>query len=233
MSGSTSRWVRPAQLAMDLLSGVSLAAAAYAFMAQFGWFSGFLPRDEMPDWLRQRWSGFDAVMSAPVRLHSQFWGQSDQQLSGFSGSGEAPSGWAEFAGGHRNGWATFWDPGFGTEVMWGIGIALPSLALAMMWFLLARIVRTCAHREPFTRTNARRLGIIGFGVLVVPYLALGLQRTAQHFALSHSTLAGKASLMSMWPTAPIWPLGAGLAILVLSAVWRVGVQIRDDVDGLV
>ena len=32
---------------------------------------------------------------------------------------------------------------------------------------------------------------------------------------------------------PVWPLGAGLALLVLAAVWRRGVAMRSDLEGLV
>jgi hypothetical protein len=31
----------------------------------------------------------------------------------------------------------------------------------------------------------------------------------------------------------LWPLGVGLALLVLAAVWRHGVAMREDLEGLV
>lgn len=187
----------------------------------------------MPEWLRERWQGFDTGLHAPVALHRAYWGWSNERLSGFDGSGVMPHGWAEYGGGRGYGEAAFWDPGFFAQLLWAVGVALPAVGLCAVWLLLSRIVGASRHGEAFTTGNAVRLRAVALIAGVTPYLGVLLEQVSTRIALSGSTLAGKASVRLPWSSLPVWPVGVAASAFALATVWRVGVQMRDDVDGLV
>jgi hypothetical protein len=215
---------------LGLLSGVT---AAYGFMSQFGWFGGFLPFRQLPDWLQERVGIFRFVASTPVLVHEDHWQDTPAQLSGFGGGGVAPEGWGEYSGGTRAGVVTFWDPGFLPLLAWALLLAVPIIAVGVLWFVLGRMVSTAVDGDPFTRSNASRLVLIGSVLLVGPYAFIALNYLVRLWMLSSSTVAGKVDAVMPWSTLPLWPLGAGIAVLALAATWRVGVRLRDDVAGLV
>lgn len=232
MSGRVSALV-VARAVLHGLGLMSAATAAYAFMAQFNWLGGFLPFNLLPEWLQHRLGVFRFVASTPVLVHEDHWKDTPAQLSGFTGGGVAPQGWGEYSGGTRTGVVTFWDPGFLPLLAWALLVALPIVAVGVMWLLLGRMVSTAVDGDPFTAGNASRLVLIGLALLVGPYVFIVLNYLVRLWLLSCSTIAGKVDAVMPWSTLPLWPLGAGIAVLALAATWRVGVRLRDDVAGLV
>lgn len=212
---------------------VSVVTAAYGFMSQFSWLGGFLPFSQLPDWLQERLGFFRFVASTPVLVHEDHWRDTPAQLSGFGGGGVAPEGWGEYSGGTHTGVVTFWDPGFLPLLAWALLLSLPLIAVAGLWFVLGRMVSSAVDGDPFTGGNASRLVLIGSVLLVGPYLFIVLNYLVRLWMLSSSTVAGKVDAVMPWSTLPLWPLGAGIAVLALASTWRVGVRLRDDVAGLV
>lgn len=222
-----------AQLIMLGLAGFSALSAAYAFMSQLSFLQGVLPNDRLPVWLQERWSSLTGAASAPVRVHPSHWTGSATALSGFSGNGYAPKNWAEYAGGSRVGVLTFWDPGAVRLCLWAVAAAAPWIVLTLIWLLLARIVQAARAGDPFTIRAASQLRIIGLLLLVGPYLLAVAIYGLRVWMLSASTVSGKVDVVSPWAAMLLWPLGVGVGLLALTAVWRVGVGIGNDVDGLV
>jgi hypothetical protein len=152
--------------------------------------------------------------------------------------GEMPQGWAQLRDERTDvvggaGELLFADPSMLQRLIWLIGITLIPVGLAVLWWILSRIVASARHGDPFTNRNARRLATAGVLVMAGPALAILIQQVAVRSMLTDSTAADKADIWFQWESAPWWTLGVGLALLVLAAVWRQGVALREDVEGLV
>jgi hypothetical protein len=232
MSGRVSALV-VARVVLHSLGLMSAVTATYGFMSQFSWLGGPLPFSQLPDWLQDRLRVFHLVPSTPVLVHEDHWQDTPAQLSGFGGGGVAPQGWGEYSDGTRAGVVTFWDSGFLPLLAWALLLTLPVIAVGVLWFILGRMVSTAVDGDPFTGANASRLALIGVVLLVGPYLFIVTSHLVRVWMLSSSTVAGKVDAAMPWSTVPLWPLGAGIAVLALAATWRVGVRLRDDVAGLV
>jgi len=111
------------------------------------------------------------------------------------------------------------------------GLVFAGLAIAVGW-LLFQLLRSTESGEPFTTRNVRRINtialIFGAGGILAQY--------AEGFADSMVTITRRL------PTTPnqffgfsfsLEPLVAMLVILLLAEVFRRGVKLRDDVEGLV
>ena len=77
--------------------------------------------------------------------------------------------------------------------------------------------------------NARRLQIMGWALVFWP-LAATLASLAQATLLDRN---GAQAVALPAFELPLWPLGAGLVVLVLARVFATGARLRDDVEGLV
>ena len=132
--------------------------------------------------------------------------------------------------------------GFGNTRMslWGAGLADRAslaapvlawalLALAVLW-LLWRLVGSVAADDVFTRANARRVAWIG--VLVA---AGGSALQLGTYWLDAGIVARSAADGILQPAFgfSFLPLWVGLAVVALAEVFRQGVRLRDDVEGLV
>jgi hypothetical protein len=117
-----------------------------------------------------------------------------------------------------------------------LGQALPGLLLAALTIgvacLLFQLLRSTQGGEPFTRPNVRRVNtialIIGIGGLLVQ-LAQGFADTAIHTA---GRLPNPSNLILEMSFTPL-PLVIMFVIALIGEAFRRGVQLREDVEGLV
>lgn len=130
--------------------------------------------------------------------------------------------------------ASFYEPS-GLQRLAYVGLQCSlSLGFAWLWWTLARLVVSAREGDPFTQANVGRLRAIGWLVLVGgPVYAVGMW-LIHRWLLATSELADEATVWPLdWRDIPWWSVGVGLAVLVLAAVWRRGVAMRHDVEGLV
>lgn len=129
---------------------------------------------------------------------------------------------------------SFYEPSVSQRLAY-VGLqSLLSLGVAWLWWTLARLVTAARDGDPFTGENVGRLRAIGWLVLVGgPAYVVGIW-LVHRWLLATSELAGEASVSALgWRDVPWWSVGVGLSVLVLTAVWRHGVAMRRDVEGLV
>lgn len=132
--------------------------------------------------------------------------------------------------GPYSGWVGFAGPSATQRWLWVLGqSALPTLA-AVALYLIFRIVRSARVGDPFVRANVSRLRalavVVGIGGLIVSAYAAWLRR----WLLDGS---GAAGLVAQDWTVSFLPLVAGVVVGVLAEVWRRGVAMREDLEGLV
>lgn len=116
--------------------------------------------------------------------------------------------------------------------------ALPSLmgsamTIAVCWMLF-RLLRSIQAGEPFTRANVRRINVIALIVGLVGTLAQFAQGIADNRIPTSGRLPDSASatLVFEMSITPI-PLVMMLVIALVGEAFRRGVQLREDVEGLV
>ncbi len=111
---------------------------------------------------------------------------------------------------------------------------VPLLVTATLWWTLASVVKQSRSQSAFTRANARRLTVAGSVVAMgAPLLALatwGHHRWVLSTAQLREFVIPPNFDLSFMPWTAI---AAGIALVVLGSVWRRGVAIQQDVDGLV
>jgi hypothetical protein len=114
--------------------------------------------------------------------------------------------------------------------------ALPDLLIAAMTvavaWLLFQLLRDTQAQEPFTRRNVRRINmialVIGLGGVLVQF-ALGI---ADNAIQTSGRIPDQGDPSFVFTFAPL-PLVAGIVIALIGEAFRRGVQLRDDVEGLV
>ncbi|HEX7744256.1 MAG TPA: DUF2975 domain-containing protein [Micromonosporaceae bacterium] len=115
-----------------------------------------------------------------------------------------------------------------------LGFAGPELAaqaiILMVLWLLWRIVRTVPTADVFTPANARRIAGIGLAVAVGGSAVQLLGYAAHKDIVARSAAAG---ILDTAFSFSFLPLVIGAIVLLLAEVFRQGVQLRADVDGLV
>lgn len=125
---------------------------------------------------------------------------------------------------------SFWDPTSSQRTIWAIGQVLaPILVAAGIWLVL-QIVRSTRRGDPFTTANEQRLWSLA--VLV------GVGGTAYEFVAGFVRLAliqrsAAADMFTMTATFSFLPLIFGLVIALLAAVWRIGIDLREDVEATI
>lgn len=109
-----------------------------------------------------------------------------------------------------------------------------ALGVAWLWWSLATLVAASRRNDPFSPANARRLR--GLGLLVAiggPAYVVGTWLVLR-WLVGTSELADTVLLRGLaWGDLPWVATGAGLALLVLAAVWRRGSEMRRELEGLV
>lgn len=111
------------------------------------------------------------------------------------------------------------------------GLVFAGLAIAVGW-LLFQLLRSTQSGEPFTMRNVRRIQtialVVGVGGIVEQYAA----GFADSMVVLTRGLPDTPSLFFGFSFSP-GPVVAMLVIVLLAEVFRRGVALRDDVEGLV
>jgi hypothetical protein len=111
-----------------------------------------------------------------------------------------------------------------------IGALTPILIAVVLWILL-RVVSSVGHASPFTEANAWRLwvlaGLIGVGGTVASAANGWLDR----FLISRS--AASSAFQTSQASFEVWPLLVGLLVVVVALTWNRGVVLEKDTQGLV
>lgn len=169
----------------------------------------------------------DAQVAFPVDLGNEFeTTMSDNGIVIDADTGQAPVELGEPVAARF----TFLDPSMDQRVIWLLWqVAGPLLVLVGLSLVLS-IVRSARHGDPFVRANVRRLwwlaalfaiGGTGYSMLSGFAAVLMVQRSAA------------ADLAVIQFTVEFLPILVGVAIAALASVWRVGVGLREDVEGMV
>ncbi|HZJ07928.1 MAG TPA: DUF2975 domain-containing protein [Nocardioidaceae bacterium] len=108
---------------------------------------------------------------------------------------------------------------------------IAGLTIAVAWMLF-QLLRSTQAREPFTLRNVRRINtialVIGLGWIVVQFA----QGVADNAIQTMGRLPDNGDLAFVFTFTPL-PLVVMLVIALIGEAFRRGVQIRDDVEGLV
>ncbi|MEO7981372.1 MAG: DUF2975 domain-containing protein [Sporichthyaceae bacterium] len=126
---------------------------------------------------------------------------------------------------------TFWAPTAGQRLQYLAGPSLVSLTGLVVLALLLLVARSLRSGEPFTVANARRVTAIGAALAVGGTFA-PLVTDMTHLALLSATEAGPLVRTNEFTISFLW-LVVGLVVASLGEVFRRGVALRVDVDGLV
>jgi hypothetical protein len=125
---------------------------------------------------------------------------------------------------------TFWAPTWVDR----LGFAGPELAtqaviLLVLWLLWC-IVRTIPDGQVFTSANARRMAGIGAAVAVGGSVVQLVSYTMHKTIVARSAAANVVDVVFSFS---FLPLVLGVVFLLLAEVFRQGVRLRSEVDGLV
>lgn len=125
---------------------------------------------------------------------------------------------------------SFWAPTASQRAAWTIRELLgPAMTIAGVWLVFG-IVRSARRGDPFTADNERRLwslaalvavGGILYSMVIGFTTMLLIQRSAA------------ADLFVTTATISLLPLVMGALLAMLALVWRIGVGLRDDVEGTI
>lgn len=108
------------------------------------------------------------------------------------------------------------------------------VAVAVIAVALARLVAASRAQTPFTTANARTLQLIGLVVLVGSPLASLAEWATLRWMVASSSVADQVDFRDYGLSSlPLWTMLVGAAVLVLADVWKRGVQMAEDVRGLV
>ena len=125
---------------------------------------------------------------------------------------------------------TIWAPTLQDRLSFaGPELAAQALMLLVLW-LLWRIVRTVPTAEVFTAANARRIVATGLAVAVGGSAVQLLGYAAHKGIVARSAAAGIVDVAFSFSFVP---LVVGAVVLLLDEVFRQGVRLRAEVDGLV
>ncbi len=114
--------------------------------------------------------------------------------------------------------------------------ALPELLIAAMTiavaWLLYQLLRDTQSKEPFTRRNVWRIAttalIVGIGGMPVQFA----QGVADNMIQTSGRIPDQGAPSFVFTFTPL-PLAAGIVIALIGEAFRRGVELRDDVEGLV
>ncbi len=124
----------------------------------------------------------------------------------------------------------FLDPTSSQRVIWIVWqTAGPLLGLLIAWPVL-QMARSARRGDPFTPANERRLWFIA-GMVTSGGLAYSMIAGAAQTLLVQRSAA--ADLFAIVFEVSFIPIGAGLVLAALASIWRIGVQLRDDVDATI
>jgi hypothetical protein len=124
----------------------------------------------------------------------------------------------------------FWNPSRSQRWAWLLVRAVPAAAVAVGLWLLALITRTARRGDPFTQANVRRLAGITAAVAVTGVVGSWGAALVRRWLLDASELRDQVPLDF---SLSFGFVGVVLVLGVLTEVWRRGVAMRQDLEGLV
>ena len=124
------------------------------------------------------------------------------------------------------------DPTLGERLVQALPeFLVAALTIAVAW-LLFRLLRSTQAGEPFTKRNVRRINTIALIVGLGGVMGQLAQAIADNAIQTTGRLPGRVDLTLGATFTPL-PLVVMLVIALIGEVFRRGVQLRDDVEGLV
>lgn len=125
---------------------------------------------------------------------------------------------------------SFWDPSASQRTIWAIGQVLaPTLIAAGIW-LVFQIVRSTRRGDPFTAVNEQRLWALA---LLVGVGGTSYQLVDEFIRMLLIQRSAAADMFATTATISFLPLVFGLLIALLAAVWRIGIDLREDVEATI
>jgi hypothetical protein len=212
-----------------------LVLSAASFLVFAGWILGYnglglVDGHVMPNQLKES----NVVMNEPVHVRGLAGiatAEAGNHITGGLPTGvvQAGDGTSEFSGDAAN--LSFWAPTNRQHAAWVAVRAVPALGLAAIWWLLFLVVRSVRRGAGFTAPVARRIRIIGALLLVgMPVVQLCRWEVAKW--LVDSSSAARIAVIGQFEL-ELWPLAAGLVILVVASAWSEAAKMREDLEGLV
>jgi hypothetical protein len=111
---------------------------------------------------------------------------------------------------------------------------LSCVAVGFIAITLARLVADSRGESPFRLGNVARLRRIGVVLLLGAPIASFATWASERWLVESSSMGDKLSTDGYrWSSLPWWTMLVGAAVLVLADVWKRGVQMAEDVRGLV
>lgn len=124
----------------------------------------------------------------------------------------------------------FWSPTTAQRTAWVLWkIAGPLLGIAGAALIL-RMTRDARNGDPFSPANESRLWKLAFLVAIGGSAVSWVGAAVRAWLIESSAAADSVSLTF---TLVFTPIIVGIGIALLASVWRVGVGLREDVDGMV
>lgn len=111
------------------------------------------------------------------------------------------------------------------------GLVIAGLTVAVAWMLF-QLLRSTQAREPFTRRNVRSINTIALVIGIGGTLAQLAQGVADNAIHTTGRLSDPRDLTFLMTFTPL-PLVVMLVIALIGEAFRRGVELRDDVEGLV
>jgi len=236
---------RPVERFVEI--GLWLVSAACAFWSAL-WIAGtngfgWIGYTDPPRWLdpitfygkNGSWTANPAVL---VRLGG---GDDDRVMNfylglnnGYPDQGRVPPHWGELLPGPSV--VQLWDVTKFQQVSYLVLQLSGFAAVGFIAITLARVVSDSRGESPFSLRNVGRLRRIGLLVLIGAPLASYAHWAVERWMLDSSSMGDQVSLYRdsyHWSSLPWWSMLVGAAVLVLADVWRRGVRMADDVEGLV
>jgi hypothetical protein len=108
------------------------------------------------------------------------------------------------------------------------------VVVALIAVALARLVATSVAETPFIARNARTLQVIGLVLVIGAPLASVAEWATLRWMVTSSSVSDRVSFGDYeLSSLPLWTMLVGAGVMVLADVWKRGVQMADDVRGLV
>lgn len=191
----------------------------------------YLPGVPLPTIGNFIWGPGNRIMYADAPLREAPPVPTLEWATGENGTVDAATGLAPVElEGSQQATVTFWGPSR-TEKAAYIGVKVFRLLIVIgAELVLWRLLGTVTKGDPFTRTNERRLWLLAGMVGIGGVAATTADAWLSTFLIQRSAAAG---LFELRFSVQLWPLVWGGLLAVLATVWRAGIRMSEDTDGLI
>lgn len=124
----------------------------------------------------------------------------------------------------------FWSPTTPQRIAWVLWKIAGPLVGIIGAVLVLRITRAARNGDPFSPANESRLWKLAFLVAIGGSAVSWVGAAVRAWLIESSAAADSVALTF---TLVFTPIIVGIGIALLASVWRVGVGLREDVDGMV